>query len=180
MSAAPAASVDATEASEPTTCVNTSNGGSQLALVGYPARWFTRGIAYHLSVLDIFARYSGRSRRMECQNVRRALKTPRRAPDHPLRDFHDPKKWCATSTAGSSCEMPSSPLGCVPKDTFGITRTFHASLSGRLTPRVSVAAASSSSTSAPALPVRGTKLSPPSPRAPSRASVSKTVEARRR
>ena len=74
-----------------------------------------------------------------------------RAPLHPLRDFHDPKKWCATSTSGSACDTPSSPLGCVPKDTLGSTRTFHASGGvGVFVPRVRpVAPSSSSSTPTP-------------------------------
>ena len=38
-----------------------SKGGSHVVDVGYAARSFTSGMAYHLSALEIRARYAGRS-----------------------------------------------------------------------------------------------------------------------
>mmetsp|Transcript_13546 Transcript_13546/g.56919 ORF Transcript_13546/g.56919 Transcript_13546/m.56919 type:complete len:274 (-) Transcript_13546:914-1735(-) len=82
-------------------------------------------MAYHRSKREARARCATISPSTTlCQNVRSKSQTD--LPSlQPLRDFHEPRNLCATKTPASSWETPSSPLGCVPKETLGKTRTDH-------------------------------------------------------
>ena len=82
-------------------------------------------MAYHRSRREARARcWTMSPSTTLCQNVRSKSQTD--LPSlQPLLDFHEPRNLCATKTPASSWRTPSSPLGCVPKETLGKTRTDH-------------------------------------------------------